>query len=338
MHTRDGGLPPSLDSGRLRRQTVSAFRILSCMKRHDTWPAIASLASQQLGLITRAQARSCGLTDRQVDGLAARGEWERVVPGVYRMAGAPPSWESGVLAPCLAHAPGATASLFTATRLHGLARTSPLMPDVCVPFERTSRVSGATSHRARLTPLDRTMVGPIPVTSIERTLVDLAGVVGPVRLRSIVDSAMHTGRITARSVDAAWDRSQRAPGRKGRANLMAALETWRPAIRPGSAAEARLLRQLRQWGYPEPDRQIVVKDASGTIVARLDAGWRDVRVGLEYDSEEWHGEDRWTHDEERHALVESLGWTLLRVDKIDLRAGERRFRRELEQAWPHRAA
>ena len=248
------------------------------------------------------------------------------------------SWQTIVLAPCLAHAPHANASLLTGARVHGLTRTSPSKPDVCVPFEKTSRVSGATSHRARLTPLDRTMVGPIPVTSIERTLVDLAAVLGPLHLRSIVDSAMHTGRITARSVDEAWERSQRAPGRKGRGNLMAALETWRPAIRPGSPAEARLLRQLRQWGYPEPDRQIVVKDGAGSVVARIDAGWQTRRVGLEYDSEEWHGEDRWSHDEARHALLESLGWSILHVDKIDLRPGERRFRRELEHAWNRRAA
>lgn len=225
-------------------------------------------------------------------------------------------------------------SWLTATRLQGLSTSAPLRPDVTVPMGQTSRLSGATTHRARLTPIDIERVGPIPVTTIERTLVDCAAILGPVRLQRLVDAAMHTKRTSARTVDAAWERAQRAPGRWGYDKLMTALEDWREGIAPDTAAEARLIRVLRQWGFPEPERQIPIVDESGQTIGRVDLGWTPQRVGLEYDSERWHGPERWERDEARHRAIEALGWSLLHADKVDLRPGQRRLRNDLDRSWP----
>ncbi|HWJ63439.1 MAG TPA: type IV toxin-antitoxin system AbiEi family antitoxin domain-containing protein [Acidimicrobiales bacterium] len=298
---------------------------------------IAVQASTQLGLISMTQARAAGLTPRQVKHRLATGTWVRVVRGVYRLAGVPPTWQQLALAPCLAHPDLAVVSLLTASRLHGLQSSAPLLPDVTVPMGQNTRVSGATTHRARLTPLDTVRMGPIPVTTVERTLVDCAAVLGPVQLQRIVDAAMHSKRTSARAVDAAWDRSQRAPGRWGHQKLLAALEDWREGLAPDTAGEVRLIRVLRQWGFPEPERQIVVFDPSGEAVGRVDLGWSTHRVGLEYDSERWHGPERWNHDERRHQAIEALGWTLLHADKADLRPGQRGLRQDLERIWPSAA-
>lgn len=295
---------------------------------------LATRAATQLGLISVAQAMEAGLSRGQVSRRVQTGAWIRVVRGVYRMACVPETWEQVVLAPCLAHPGLAAVSQLTAVRLHGLHPSAPPRPDVTVPMGQTSRLSGATTHRARLTPIDIERIGPIPVTTIERTLVDCAAILGPVRLHAVVDAAMHTKRITARSVDAAWERAERAPGRWGFEKLQAALKDWRSEITSDSAAEVRLIRVLRQWGYPEPERQIPIATAAGEIIARVDLGWSSRRVGIEYDSERWHGPERWQRDEERHQAVEALGWHLLHADKLDLRPGRPRLRDDLERLWP----
>jgi hypothetical protein len=281
-----------------------------------------------------AQAAAAGLSPGQVRNRVKAGVWIPVVRGVYRVAAVPATWEQAVLAPCLSHTGLVAVSQLTAVRVHDLQPGSPPRPDVTVPMGQTSRVSGATTHRARLTPIDIERIGPIPVTTIERTLVDCAAILGPVRLQRIVDAAMHTKRITARSVDEAWERAQRAPGRWGYAKLHAALADWRGEIVPDTAGEVRLIRVLRQWGYPEPERQIPIVDAFGETIGRVDLGWSPQRVGLEYDSERWHGPERWAHDESRHEAIEARGWRLLHADKLDLRPGRPRLRDDLASVWP----
>lgn len=298
---------------------------------------VAALAASQLGLISYPQARASGLSVGQVKYRIKTGAWIPVLRGVYRLAGVPKRWEQRALAPCLAREGLTAVSRLTAARMHDLQRSSPFLPDVTVPMGHAAQLPGATIHRARLTPIDVERIGPIPVTTIERTLVDCAAILGPVRLQQLVDAAMHTKRTSARAVDAAWDRSQHAPGRWGHKKLLAALEDWRGEIAPDTAAEARLIRVVRQWGFPEPERQIVITDASGQAVGRVDLGWSPQRIGLEYDSERWHGQERWAHDERRHRAIEALGWTLLHADKVDLRPGQTGLRRDLERVWPNAA-
>lgn len=91
---------------------------------------------------------------------------------------------------------------------------------------------------------------------------------------------------------------------------------------------------MKQWGYPSPERQIVIRDGDGQVIGRADVGWRPQTIGIEYDSEEWHDRSRWPSDEARHARIERTGWRLLSADKSDLRAGERSLRDALTREWP----
>jgi len=72
-----------------------------------------------------------------------------------------------------------------------------------------------------------------------------------------------------------------------------------------------------------------IRPSSG-VVCEIDAAWPDDRVGLDYDSPEFHGPRRWGRDEDRHAAAEALGWDFVSVDKTDLMPGSHaRFRGEL---------
>lgn len=294
--------------------------------------AITARAATQFGLVTVAQARELGLSTDQIKHRVRSGRWQRLHRGVYRVAGSPPSWRQRALAACLALPPDGTTSHLTASALVRLGEPAPPTPHLTVGPTRSARLAGAVVHRSPLDPQDVTRVDGIPTTTAGRTLVDCAGMLGPVRLQRMVDEAMHRRLVDPAQIDAIWDRVRQGPGRGGEGRLRKALAPWVGPIRPGSPAEARLRQQLRQWGFPEPDLQVIVRSASGEVVARIDLGWPLLRVGIEYDSQRWHGPTRWADDLARQDHLERLGWRILRADLVDLHPGAYRLRDEIKEA------
>lgn len=299
---------------------------------NDTDGALAALASKQYGLLSQCQLSEHGIGPDRVRSRVRSGRWERVGPKVIRIAGTAPTWHQRALAACLAH-PDAVASWLTAAALAGVC-PPPTPPHITVPFGRSARSKLAVVHRARLHPIDRTVIAGVPCTTLARTLVDCAKPLGPRRLQMLVDEAAQGAGLRPAAVDQAWERSQAAPGRWGEDKLMTALEPWRNEIRPGSPAEVRLKQRLRQWGYPEPEAQVEVLDDDGSVIARVDLGWRDRLVGLEYEGERFHGPNRWAADNERHRRTSARGWTLIYVGKHDLLPGATALRNDLARIWP----
>jgi hypothetical protein len=285
----------------------------------------ARFAARHLGLITGTEARRLGFARSQIRHRLNAGRWVRVGHDLYAIAGTPRTWQRDVLAACLVAPAGTVASHLSAAALWRIADSSPL-PHITVPRSRSGRVAIAKVHRADLDPRDVTRIGKIPVTRVPRTLLDLASVVSPKALEHAVDTALSAGQASPRSLDGAIERGQLAPGRPGVPALRRALEAWTDAIRPGSPAEARLLRQLADWGVPEPVRQHVVRNGAGKVIARIDVAWPAALVGVEYDGLRYHGPRYIEHDEQRHAEVEAMGWTLHHASRADLRPGDRRLR------------
>ncbi|HEX2384184.1 MAG TPA: type IV toxin-antitoxin system AbiEi family antitoxin domain-containing protein [Acidimicrobiales bacterium] len=289
-------------------------------------------AAGQHGLVTHEQALQYGLSTKQVGGRVSAGHWIRVVRGVYRVAGAPVTWQQVAHAACLAGPQPTRASHVTSAALAGLAK-APVLPHVTVPASASCRTPIALVHRADLDESDVASLFGIPCTGTARTLVDCASLLGDAALASMVDDALCRKLTTIDAIEQAAART-----RRGIRRLRRVLDAWAGDIAAGSPAEMRLQRQLLAWGYPKPVRQHPVRDDTGRIVGVLDLAWPDRLIGLEYDSDQWHNPRHWKHDETRHAAVLRLGWALLHADKQDLRAGERRFRNELEWVWRTRRA
>ena len=106
---------------------------------------------------------------------------------------------------------------------------------------------------------------------------------------------------------------------------------WRSGAPAGSPPEARLQRKLIEWGFPRAERQVEVYDEEGKLVARADVGIRELRVLFEYDSDEHHGPRCWLADDERKDRIQALGWTVIVVDRFDLRPSSTRLRTVLER-------
>jgi len=280
---------------------------------------IAHVALGQHGIFTTAQAEAAGFSAAQIRSRVESGQWERRMRGVLALAGVAPT---ALQRAAVAHLsrPGSALSHQTAAVVLGLVDVAHHRPTITVPPGGSGRSPLARVHRLVLPPDDLTRVGGLAVTTPARTLVDCATEVGARRLRAIVDRAMHERRSTVARIQQALGSAHHLT-RQQRDAVLDAIDVWRPDLRPGSPAEARLLRQIDEWGLPAPQRQLVIRNGAGAIIARVDAGWDDRRLALEYDGAEWHGPSQWAHDERRHALLMQLGWRVLRVAAPDLKPG-----------------
>jgi hypothetical protein len=295
------------------------------------------LASRHWAAISRRQALGCGLTRKQIDDRVTLKRWRIAVRGVYVMAGAPETWEQHVMVACLAGPDGTAASHLTAAALLGLGNPPPV-PHVTVPKSASGRFGNALvhHHRTPLDPRDLRLVGPLPCTAPARTLVDCAELLSYDALCELLDTALCRELADPAAVRAALGRATQAQGRKGMGLIERALEVWESGPRPGSPAEMRLLRLLVRWGFPTPERQIEVRDGRGRLLGRVDLGWRDLKVGFEYDGAEFHGPRRSEHDARRQQAIEELGWRLERVRKADVRPPARALRSRVDALFQGR--
>jgi hypothetical protein len=153
------------------------------------------------------------------------------------------------------------------------------------------------------------LVGGVPVTSAARTAFDLGRRPGLVAAVIAMDSLARATGLIADDVEPLLTVHQGARGTK---QLRRAL----PLVDAGaeSPQETRTRLVLIRGGLPRPQTQIVVRNMWGAVVARIDMGWEQWLVGIEYD-----GPQHWTdprvraNDIERTANLERRGWRLVRV-------------------------
>lgn len=301
------------------------------MRSHrDPDRCAAARAEAQDGAVSHHQALAAGLSPDQIDHRCATGAWHRKVVGVYVLAGSPDTpHQRARIAYLATAAAGGVLSYLTAAAIHGLLPFS-VLPHVTVPPSGSARCRAARVHREVVPEVDRVWRGGRRVTSVSRTIVDLAGVLDRATLEEVIDAAFCRKLATPASVLAALRRAGRR--RKGAQLLRGVLEVWSERIEPGSVAEVRLLRSLADLGVTGLVTQHEVLDDDGAFVARVDVADPERRRALEYDGLEYHGPRAWARDEPRLARLRQLGWRVDTVTKLDLLPGESRLR-ELAADW-----
>ncbi len=290
---------------------------------HDFDRRVASHAARQHALVTSVQAAACGGTRPMLEHRVATGRWRKVGPGVYRLAGAPVTWQSQLLAAVLAAGPGAMGSHRSAGSSWELDGCRPGAPEIVVPRGRRARLAGVRVHESTdLGLVTPRIVDGIPVTPVARTLLDLGAVVAERRVHVALDSARRRGLTD-------WDElldtlvAHARRGRRGVGTLRAILDRHHDEIlSTDSGAERLLIALLVQHGLPRPEVQHTVTHASGTF--RLDLAYPAERVAIEYDGVGHLARDRWEADHGRQNLVVLEGWTVLRYTRrMYLREPER---------------
>jgi very-short-patch-repair endonuclease len=92
---------------------------------------------------------------------------------------------------------------------------------------------------------------------------------------------------------------------------------------------------------PRPTTQIPVADDHGRIVRRIDMGWPEWMVGVEYDgAQHFTGAEDYAADIERLELLAHRGWLIVRVGGRHMRApavvAERARHALLSRGWSPR--
>ena len=239
-------------------------------------------------MVSRAQLHGLGFTKYAV---RRRVESKRLLPlhpGVYAVGHDALTPDARRLAAVLACGPGALLSHQAAGAAQHLLPSSPQF-DVTVPHGRRPK-PGIVLHRSRLIhPDDRSSVRGIPVTSVARTLVDLADVLSEERLAKAVHEAEVQRVFDLRAVEAVV---ARVPGRKGRHKLARVLAAYRPDphfLR--SEAERRFKRLCEDHSLPQPRFNVNIAGHE------VDAYWEDIRIAVEIDGAETHHTRRAFHED-----------------------------------------
>jgi hypothetical protein len=270
------------------------------------------LARRQHGLLTRAQLLAV-ITEHQLEHATRTGEFELVRRCVYRVGGAPWTWDQQVLAACLAGRTGTVASFRTAARVWGLPGALDDDPlEVTTPTRRRVRMPGVRVHDSFILGGWHTAVRhAIPVTSPARTLCDLTACWRPWEVERAVDDALRRKLLTLQRLEAVFlDLAHR--GRRRSTVMRAVLEARLPGFDPGdSPMEAKVLRWIVGAGLPLPVQQHRVRIDGHTY--RLDLAYPDLKIAIEYDGWDWHSRrSSFDGDRARQNPLELAGWLVLR--------------------------
>jgi hypothetical protein len=237
---------------------------------------VADYFATQHGLITIGQILDAGGSTRIASRRCNDGSWERIRRGVFRLAGAPRTERQDVLAAVLTAPPGSVAWGPTAAAIHQLPGFNVRPVTVTVRDDQRPRNPAAALRRtSKLLPHHVTTVDSIPITTVARTLFDLAASEHPRRVERALDTALSTNAVTVvQCLTVLHDLQQ--SGRNG-VRLFRQLLDDRGEGSPVSESELELQFEylLKAHGLPVPDRQVNVGTDTqwlGRIDYRLNNG------------------------------------------------------------------
>jgi hypothetical protein len=197
------------------------------------------------GLVTRVELLRAGVTVAEIKRRLRSGALLREYPGVYRVGHRAPSLEARYMAAVLACGEGAVLSGRAAGYLFGALKGPAPPPEVTAPTRR--RIPGVKTRRSRA--IEATTWRGIPVTTLPRTLVDLAAVLDLDALARACHEAGVRHGTTPAQVEAVLERRPRSPGAGRLRAISAATRSSRSAssrdasstccVRPGCRCRAR---------------------------------------------------------------------------------------------------
>jgi hypothetical protein len=208
------------------------------------------------------------------------------------------------MAATLALGPDAVLSHVDGAALQGLRAATGSRIHVTTP-RRARRRQGIRIHESRsLHARDRVEVDGIPVTSIPRTLLDLAEVLPRTQLQRAYEQAERLRMLDVAAINELLGRSD---GWRGVATLRDLVD-YDPAgaAEAGSELELRFLDLIRGAGLPQPQVNVVVE---GFIV---DAYWPSARLVVELQGYAYHSDrEAFERDHARIARLRLAGYEVL---------------------------
>lgn len=266
---------------------------------------VADLAMTQAGVFTCEQAEKLGASKACREQRVANESWLPQADGVYLLRGHRLTFRARLWVAVLACGDGAVVSHEAAAALHGLATFGAERVCVTVRHAKTRVIGSAEIHQSRrLYGEHVTEVDGLPVTTVARTIIDLAAHYRRGRLEIALDNALAARRVTLDLMCATFD-DLASRGRKGTRLMRTLLADRAPGyVAPASVLESLFLRLLRNGGLPRPVLQFPHPNPAfeGMFV---DAAYPERRILIELDSRRWHDRSR-DHERDRERDVAAL--------------------------------
>jgi very-short-patch-repair endonuclease len=268
---------------------------------------LIELAGRQHGCVARWQLLRLGYDDRAIVRRLSSNRLVPVLDGIYEV---PPvrddprtRWMAATLT-----APGSVLS-------HASAAAAWQIRPIRAPFQIITRPGSGGPRRldgvlvCRSKSIETTTFGGIPITTPERTLIDLASHVGDKALARALREAIRLKTTTPSDLLIALARHR---GRRGTRKLHDVVSRYAglPIDRARSDAEALALSHIRAANLPEP---ILNGQFNGE---EADLTWPQHRRIVELDGPQFHLDA--TEDLRKQRIWESAGWTVHRLPTDDV--------------------
>jgi hypothetical protein len=237
------------------------------------------------GLRLRSELLAAGLSDNDLARLRRCGDLGRVRRGAYvggtdeRLRDREARHALAVRAALMQLRPGTVASHVSAAVLHGLPVWGMALDRVHVSRDGISgghRRPRLHVHVAPLSAGEITTVHGRPVTTVERTLADLARKEPFEQSVAVTDAALRVGAVTCPALHQAVESAPRRHGVRAARRVIAFADAGGESVGESRSRvlleRARLPRPVLQWEIPTPRR-----------IGRCDFGWPELRTVGEFD-------------------------------------------------------
>jgi len=167
----------------------------------SSYEALYPIAEQQAGYFTAAQAKAAGYSQRQLTYYVKTHRFDRIRRGIYRLTHHPASANEDLFLAWLQVSPQAVISHENALALYELSDALPASVHLIVPPQTSRRHPGLLLHTNRLSTDEVTWFGGLPVTTVPRTILDVAasGLAEELVMQAI-DQALQRGLVLANTL------------------------------------------------------------------------------------------------------------------------------------------
>jgi very-short-patch-repair endonuclease len=275
---------------------------------------IAEIAGPQHGVISREQLFALGLGKDAIQLRLRAGRLLRLHRSVYAVGHRNRSRESVWMAAVLAGGQGTVLSNRPAGAAWAICASAGRV-EVTVPRQKRPN-RRIVFHHAVLPADERTVRDGIPITTVPRTLLDLAATLDPRQLERAINEAEIQRHWDALSFH---DLLHRYPRRPGTRNARAALHRRSEGMTvTKSDLEELFIRFSDEAGLPRPETNVHIEGVE------VDCVWRTQRVIIEVDSWEIHRtREAFERDREKSRILQAAGWRCVPITYLQLtRASE----------------
>jgi restriction endonuclease-like protein/putative AbiEi antitoxin of type IV toxin-antitoxin system len=305
---------------------MSANPIFSTSSVENIDRVVADLAARQHGVVSRGQLLELGLSSRAIQGRIERGALHPLYRGVYAVGHCVVSKRGRWMAAVLAAGRRAVLSHRSAGALWDLGADPAGRVEVSSPTER--RRPGIKVYETVLAPDEVTVVDGIPVTTIERTLLDLSAALPRSGVERAIERADALRLVDHAIVGALLERYR---GRPGTSLLSELRERGVEPVLTRSELEERFMTFLDAHPMPRPEVNTVVEGFE------VDFVWREQRVIVELDSRTWHHtRAAFERDRERDRILQAHGRRVVRITWRQLHDDPQRIAHDLLALTGHR--